>query len=914
MYTCGCRELALALTTLRSDTFSSAGDDHAPSFALPGDKPLYAPDRAADVQHVRLDVTLDFERKSVAGEVTTTFAALFEQVTEVTFDAAELAIERVTSAHDDATLAFWSEGEKLRVRLDRAYTYGERFGVKVRYTATPRIGLVFVEPTPGDPRLPVQAWTQGETEYHHFWFPCHDFPNDRATTSLSATVPADFFALSNGVLKGVRENASGARTYDWEMDKPYPAYLITLVAGHFVELPDHWRDVPVNYYVPLGREADGHLMFDSTPRMIELFSERFGVDYPFAKYAQVVTEMFTGAMENASATTHTYRLLADERASLDFTPEPVVAHELVHQWHGDMLAVRDWSHTWLKESFATYFEAVWTETDRGQDDFRTELRDNLHSYLAADARGRRPIVYNVYRKNGNELFDRHVYEKGSLVLHMLRNILGENPFWRGLQHYTRRNAWREVITADFERAIEEATGYSVARFFEQWVYKTGHPEFKVSYSWDEERHMAKLSVSQTQKITDTTPIFVTPVDIGFMVAHSDSADPDSDDQQATLATFRVTVEEQSQTFYFPLERRPFSVRFDQGGWLIKTLDFERPSELLRYQLRHDSDVLGRIEAAEALGKLNDAQSVQALEKALRSERFWSVRAAIAEVLGKSKTERALTALLQALDTSVQRFPGENSHASSNVTRPASSEVANELKARRAIVAALGEFRAPEQAALATRAAAALTRILTQGDPSYYVEATAATSLGKTRTPGAFDTLTAKTETPSWNEIIRQGVFAGLGELGDPRSAALLAAWLTDRSKPMDARLGAANGLRALASTRRIDPGEAQTRAVEAAIIALDDPWEMVVFNAIAALAEWNDPRAIEPLDRLAGHSADERAVRRAREAALKLRRGRTTFEESRKLRSDLDELRETNRKLQDRLQALEAQVNKSQGA
>ncbi|MGH2486307.1 MAG: M1 family aminopeptidase, partial [Ktedonobacterales bacterium] len=894
-------------TTLHSLTDLSAGEDGAPSFALPGDKPLYAPDQPADVLHVHIDVALDFARKSVTGEVTTSFAALFEQLTEVTFDAAELAIERVT-AESGETLRHWTEGEKLHVRLDRAYTYGDRFAVTVRYATTPRIGLVFVEPLPGDPSLPVQAWTQGETEYHHFWFPCHDFPNDRATTALSATVPGDFFVRSNGALQGVREQTDGTKTYDWAMDKPYPAYLITLVAGHFAELPDHWRDVPVNYYVPGGHEADGHRMFDSTPAMIELFSERFGVDYPYAKYGQIIAQMFTGAMENASATTHTYRLLADARASLDFTPEPVVAHELVHQWHGDMLAVRDWSHTWLKESFATYFEAVWTQVDRGEDEFRTELRDNLHSYLAADARGRRPIVYNVYRKNGSELFDRHVYEKGALTLHMLRHIVGENPFWRGLQLYTRRNAWREVITADFERAMEEATGYSLGRFFEQWVYKAGHPAFKVSYSWDDTRQMAKLTVAQTQKVTDATPLFVTPVDIGFMVPTSAEANPDADEQQATLVTFRVMMEEQAQSFYFPLERRPFSVRFDQGGWLIKTLDFERPSELLRYQLRHDTDVLGRVEAAEALGKLSDQQSVQALEEALAREGFWSVRAAIADALAKSKTERALDRLVRALDESVARYPG--GREADGGTQPTATEVANELKSRRAIVAALGEFRAPEQAALAERAAAALTRIVSQGDPSYYVEATAATALGKTRVAGAFDTLLAKASTPSWNEIIRQGVFAGIGELGDARGVDVLAEWLTDRAQPMDARLAAANGLRALASTHRIDPGAAQTRAVEAAIFALDDPWELVMLSAIGALAEWNDERAVEPLDRLSARSVDERVVRRARETALKLRRGRSNAEETRRLRSDLDEVREANRKLRDRLNALEAQFDK----
>jgi aminopeptidase N len=586
-------------------------------------------------------------------------------------------------------------------------------------------------------------------------------------------------------------------------------------------------------------------------------------------------------MENASATTHTYRLLPDERASLDFSPEPVVAHELVHQWHGDMLAVRDWAHTWLKESSADYYEATWREHDLGVDEFRTEMRDYLQAYLEADARGRRPVVYNVYRKNGNELFDRHVYEKGALTLNMLRFVVGEAPFWRAIQLYTQRNQWREVITADLERAFEEATGRSMARFFEQWLYKAGHPEFQVRYSWDEEHHLARLTVRQTQEKTDLTPIFVTPVDIAFMVPDKDGARGDDPKAKASLVTFRVQVDAAEQTFYFPLARRPFSARFDQGGWIIKTLDFERPSDMLRYQLANDEDVLGRIEAAEALGRLGDPQSIAALEQRLLDEPFWSVRGAIAEALAQQRNERALNALIGAL------------------------AVVDEPKARRAIVAALGVFHAPEQADLATRAADTLAALLEKGEPSYFVEAAAATALGKTNAPGAYERLLPLLDRPSWNETIRGGVFAGLGALGDPRCVDTMTAWL-DRSKPQDARMGAANGLRVLATTRRIE-GEAQARAVDALTAALDDPWELVVFAAIAALAAWGDQRAIPALRRLVDRSPEERAVRGARMAIRTLQQGRVAGDETRQLRKDLEELRQRNRELSGRLEALEAQ-------
>ncbi|HEU0026554.1 MAG TPA: M1 family aminopeptidase [Ktedonobacterales bacterium] len=853
-----------------------------PSFAMPGDQPRYAPDRPADIRHMDIVVTLDFERKRVSGSVTHHFSALFDELRAVTLDAAELSVEAVTLANSGAALDWWTEGEKLHIQLDRVYKHGEEFAVSVRYWAQPRIGLVFVGPDAGNPDMPVQAWTQGETEYHHFWFPCHDFPNDRATTTMAATVPGAFLALSNGKLERVEENKDGTKTYHWRQEVAFPAYLITLVAGEFVEIQDHWRDIPVNYYVRVGREDDARRMMGHTPAMMEFFTEHFGVDYPYAKYAQIVAEMFLGAMENVSATTHTYRLLADERASLDYTPEPVVAHELVHQWFGDLIAVRDWSHTWLKESFATYFEAVWMREVEGDDHLRFEMRENGEDYLAADKRGRRPIVYNVYRKNGNELFDPHNYQKGSRVLHMLRQVVGEDAFWRGMKLYTRRNQGREVITADFERAHEEASGRSLARFFEQWVYKAGHPEFTVSYSWDDERKMAKLTVKQTQKADEQTPLFETPVDLAFFVPRRDGEKPDASDKPMMPHIVRVVVDQPEQTFYIPLARRPFGVRFDYGGWLLKTLSFEQSAEAQRFLLRRDPDVNGRIEAAEALGERGDPQSLDALEKALFAEEFWGVRQAIAGALAKRKTARALDILLRAV-----------------------KEI-EEPKARRAIVAGLGEFRAPDQGELAAHAATALTDLLKKGEPSYFVTAAAATALGKTRAPGAFDTLLGYVDTPSWREIIREGVFAGLGETGDTRAAEVLASWAADRAKPMDARAAACAGLGALGSTKLVDSDAARTRAVEALMMAVSDPWEWAVLFATRALIPWGDMRAIPALERLVAETADERVARVGRTCVAALQKGDTVRDETRKLREDLDTLREENRKLRERLDALEA--------
>jgi aminopeptidase N len=850
-------------------------------FALPGDRPHYAPDRPADVQHVDLHLALDLDAGRVSGSVATTFRALFDDLRQVRLSAAELEIERVALAGGPA-LGATQDGRHLVITLDRAYQHEETFTIEITYSARPRTGMHFVQPGPDDPTRPVQVWTQGQPETNHFWFPCHDSPNDRATTSLAVTVPAPYFALSNGRLERVEETP-GKKTYFWRHDIPHPAYLVTLVVGDFARIEDTWDGLPVQYYVRRDREQDARLMMGKTPDMLAFYSERFGARYPYEKYAQVVCELYTGAMEHTSATTHSFSLLPDPRGALDaLSPKLVVAHELVHQWFGDLLTCRDWSHLWLNESFATYFEAAYVQYDDGEDAFRYELRENLRGYLAQSYR--RPIVHNVYNSDGSELFDAHAYQKGSLVLHLLRFVLGEQGFWRAIQHYLRSNRGREVITADLERAIEETTGRSMGQFFEQWVYRAGHPEFEVSFTWDEEHKLASVAVKQAQKIDEHFPCFVTPVDIALTMPGADDQ-PANGSGAAETQTFRVQIEQAEQRFYFPLPRKPVMVRFDPGGWILKTLKFERPAEMLRYQLEHDPDVLGRIEAAEALGKLGDDKSVEALAAALRRDPFWGVRAEVAETLGKLRTTRALEALLSGL------------------------EETRDHRARRAIVSALGQFRAPEQAELAGRAAAALGDLLAKGDPSYFVEGATANALGRTRASGAFEQLTAALDRPSWNEIIRSNVLRGLAALGEPRVAGVLAEWV-DRSKPIQARAAAAEALGTLGSDHRLDSGEARGQIVSALLSALDDPWPPVRRAAARALGALGEQSALGALERLEAAELDGNLVRAARLAAQDIRSGKSSSDELKQLHTDLDEVKSENRKLRERLAALEARLEK----
>jgi aminopeptidase N len=894
--------------------------NHAPtpkarSFELADDRVQYAPDRPADVKHVKLDITLDFEQETVSGTVYTMFSTLYDDLKTITFDAVELHVERVYLEHgpgepvmlseakhlapENATELHYSlSNKKLFVTLDRAYNYGEEFTIAVEYHAKPRTGLHFIKPAPEDPTRPVQAWTFGQTRYHSHWFPCHDAPNDRATTEIIATVPAQFITISNGNLLSVTDHGAN-KTHHWKHDIPHAMYLISLVVGEFAVIEDSYKSIPVTYYVRPDRKDNARLYMGKTPEMIRFFSEYTGIEYPYNKYAQTVVELFTGAMEHTTATTHGFTLLIDQRASLDVDVVPVVAHELAHQWFGDLLTCRDWSNGWLNEGFATYFEVLWGEFDQGTDYFKQYMLDLRRNYLGEDAHYRRPIVYHVYYDDGFELFDAHLYEKAAWVLHMLRHQLGEAAFKRAVHAYISRYREREVITADLERTFEDVTGRSLAQFFQQWVYSGGYPAFEVNYSWDSEHNMAKVKIKQAQLIDDLTPCFVTPVDIAFTIPTTDEAAKDENTTETRTIPMQVTVGEDGQveqTFYMPLERQPVMVRFDPDGWLLKTLKFERPAKMMRYQLAHDPDVLGRIEAAEALGEVVDDDSLAALGQALLTDPFWGVRNASATSLGVIGTAKAQDVLLQSFQ---ELDPTQFS------------------RVRAAIARTLGKFQAPAQEELAGRSAQALSALLENGDVSYVVESAAASALGRTRMPGSVDQLLKLIDRPSWMNMVQRGIFKGLAASGEDRVVESIAAYLAENhtvngqseANHPTMRYAAASGMLTLGENQYLYSEEARQRAVTALIQAIEhDTWDPARGVSALALMSLGEKRAINALERIAHHELESHVQRGMRVAAHVLRISNKTDDQLKQLRKDLDQLREENRKQKEQLESLEARV------
>jgi aminopeptidase N len=379
------------------------------------------------VQHLRLELSVDVQARAISGTAAYRLASLSDGLREVVLDAARLDVQSATV--DGHTAPFRSVAEKFHLDLGRPLVKGSVIELAIHYRAKPQRGFFFVLPDRNHPGRPSQIWAQGDTAggNNHFWFPCYDFPNDKFPTEMLATVPAGWEAISNGKLVGVTEQpAAGARTFHWRQDQPISSYLVSLVAGEFERRQQKWT-VPVIYYFPRGHGSEVARTFGRTTRMLDFFSTKIG-PYPWAKYAQVAVDGFNGGMENASATTVSTNILLEPYQLEDdrIATDAAIAHEMAHQWFGDLVTCADWSHVWLNEGFASYFTNLWQEQAQGRDYF-----DWIEARAGSKIAARKTTDTVVPRDDtGYSQID----EKGAWVLHMVRGELGDSKFWQAIQH------------------------------------------------------------------------------------------------------------------------------------------------------------------------------------------------------------------------------------------------------------------------------------------------------------------------------------------------------------------------------------------------------------------------------------------------------------------------------------------------
>ncbi|MEH2038979.1 M1 family metallopeptidase [Nostoc sp.] len=865
--------------------FDTDNNGHKP-FELPGARPHYNPDRPGQVEHIFLDLSLDIPKQSYQGSCSIRLLPIRNGIDRLTLDAVNLNIESVQV--DEVPQNFDYDGEQLSIQLSQPTQIGKRLLIAIAYSvAKPQRGIYFIQPDKHYPNKPTQVWTQGEDEDSRFWFPCFDYPGQLSTSEIRVRVPNPLVAISNGELIDTTEDGD-YKVYHWLQQQVHPTYLMTLAVGDFAEIRDDWKGKAVTYYVEKGREEDAKRSMDKTPRMIEFLSQKYGYPYPFPKYAQVCVDDFIfGGMENTSTTLLTDRCLLDERAALDNrNTESLVVHELAHQWFGDLVVIKHWSHAWIKEGMASYSEVMWTEQEYSLEEAAYYRLLEARRYLSEDSsRYRRPMVTHVYRE-AIELYDRHIYEKGSCVYHMIRAQLGDELFWQAIQTFVQDNAHKTVETVDLLRAIEKATGRNLLFLFDQYVYRGGHPDFKVAYSWDGDANLAKITVTQTQADegkNGSKDLFDLKIPIGF--GYTGQEEVRSNGKLSTsfsaLKTFTVRVNEREQSFYFPLENKPQFISFDVGNNYLKTVTLEYPIAELKAQLEFDPDPISRSYAAAALAKKGGLEAIIALSASLKNDPLWGVRVEVAKQLAQINLDQAFDGLIPGLKD-------KNAYV------------------RRAVVEALTQFKTAESYKV-------VRGLVQKGDASYYVEAAAARVIGaiasanleeKPKEDKVLKLLKGVLEEKAgWNEVVRSGAIAGLAEFKTSEAALNLLIEYTKLGVPQPLRLAT---IRALG---KISVGQSPAnleRILEKLTELAKESFFLTQVSVAAALGQMETPKAVGILRSLAEQTADGRVRRSAEEEISKVQKNIGSEKTLRQLREDFDQLKQQNQELRSRLENLEA--------
>ena len=763
---------------------------------LHADEP-YARNRDYDLQHSKIALRFDLEQKKVIGDVTHTLAIVRDGTSKIGFDSVGLTIQSVTV--NKAPAKFESTASKLIVPLPATAHGGDKFDVDIRYEGKPAKGLYFILPDKDYPNRPKQIWTQGESEDTRYYLPTYDYPNDRLTTETILTVPASWITVANGKLINVSKAVDNMKTWTWRESLPSSTYLITVVAGEFDEVKQTWRGLPVTYYAPKGRGDRLLPNYERTPAMIEVFSKKLGVDYPWEKYAQTMVDDFVaGGMENSSATTNTSSSLRNPKLIPEYPSDedPLISHELAHQWFGDLVTCNDWGNIWLNEGFATFFEMVWTESHYPKEQADYERWSMVQEWLGQTSLYAKPIVRHDFDDSSE--FDGNAYGKGALVLYMLRHQIGEDAFYRGLHHYLEVHRGKNVVTADLIKSIEEANHINVQQFFDEWIYGAGAPKFDVSYAYDDGKHQIALTVKQTQKVEGHVGNFHVSVDVEITTASG-------------AKLHRIAVSKEAETFPLPSDAAPLMVLFDKGGQVLKSAEFHKEKKEWLYQLTNAAELADRAEAVQALAKLkNDDEVVAALGNALNTDKAWALRDIAADALGRIGNAAAGKQLLDALDANQQ--PDVRSH----------------------IIAALGNIK--DEPKIAAKLSA-----IASDDTSYRARANALQSLGKLKAPNAFTVLTAAVKADSPDDFLRNAALRSLGFLGDDKGAPLLREWSAP-GKAIETRTIT------IASLGRLEKGNKEITSQIAGY--LTESHYPIRYAAISALGARGDASAIPALESL----------------------------------------------------------------
>lgn len=576
--------------------------------------------RTWDLVHTDLAVSFDWEKRYLNGTAILDLKPLFYEQEALILDAKGMDIRALKV--EGINTNFEYDGWEITIPLDRVYTRKDTIQVSIEYTAKPyeretggseaieeNRGLYFINADGSDPNKPQQIWTQGETEASSGWFPTIDIPNERTTQKMRITVQDQFKTLSNGLLTEQIKEANNKRTDVWVMDQPHPPYLFMMAVGDFSVTRDEWNGVPLAYWMEQDYGPYAKDIFGNTPEMMTFFSDLLGYPYPWKKYDQIVVRDYvSGAMENTSASLFYEELNVDSRYLIDDNWDGIIAHELMHQWFGDLVTCESWSNLTLNEAFASYSEYLWDEYKYGKDEADYAFLVEQEAYFIEATEEPKNLI-RYYYENQEDLFDSHTYNKGAAVLHMLRSYVGDEAFFEGLKIYLHENAFQSVEAAQLRIAFEKVTGEDLNWFFDQWFFFAGHPELEVRQQF--ENDTLTLTVAQIQS-EDEFPVFQLPVFVDIWKGDE-------------LASFPIVINEAYETYQFPMVEKPDVVIFDSERQLLGIIDHPKTEQEYYTQFVKDGSLYSRIETLDSMYAFEDKKIIDQLLRKALDDPYYMVR-------------------------------------------------------------------------------------------------------------------------------------------------------------------------------------------------------------------------------------------------------------------------------------------------
>ena len=582
--------------------------------------------RKTDLINTRLDLSFDWDSAYVHGKATIQAKPYFYATDQLLLNANGFRINNVSlvNSYDKKPLLYTYDSKILSITLDKVYNNDQNYTVFIDYVAMPNKlkigedisssgdrGMYFINLDGKEKNKPKQIWTQGETECNSNWFPTINDTQEKMTQELNITVPNDFVSLSNGTLEFSTLNGDGTRTDSWRQEQVHSTYLTMLAVGNFTITKDKWRNKEVNYYTEPAYASTAKLVFGNTPQMMEFFSVKLGVDYPWDKYSQIVVRDFvSGAMENTSATVFYEGLNMSEGQYIDQNQDDIISHELFHHWFGDLVTAESWANLPLNESFATYAEYLWDEFKNGRDQADFKGFQDMSIYIGNKSKDNVDVIRFDYADR-EHMFDEISYQKGGRIIHMLRKTVGDAAFFKALNLYLTRNAYKSAEIHDLRLVFEEVTGTDMNWFFNQWFLSSGHPVLDIQNAFDPERKEVSVTIRQNQDLSKT-PLYRIPlaIDIYF---------------NGKVERKEIVLDKQKQSFIFPVAALPDLVNVDAEKYILAEKSEVKTLQQYIFQYEHAPLFMDRLEAViMLLQKKEESLSKKTLITAFK-DKNWVIR-------------------------------------------------------------------------------------------------------------------------------------------------------------------------------------------------------------------------------------------------------------------------------------------------